>query len=98
MQGCGSAATTPTNPDQRSPISELPPTSELQKSVILAGPPTCQVENERQKPSTPSKEEVESNEKNIVPVSKLGQIVFKLRLVFLSYSLDIDKILLIRIS
>lgn len=79
--GCGSAATTPTDPDRRSPISELPPSCEVRKSSVTATdqPPICRLENERQKPSTPSKEEVESNEKNILPIGKLGQIVFKLR-------------------
>lgn len=74
----GSAASSPINPDLRTPVGDLSP--EVPKStLVVSNSPTCQVENEKQKPSTPSKDEVESNEKNIVSVGNLGQIVFKLR-------------------
>ncbi|KAL0270726.1 UNVERIFIED_CONTAM: hypothetical protein PYX00_008032 [Menopon gallinae] len=77
--GIGSASASPTNPEQKSPIADLSPTSDVQKStVIVANTTTYQVENERPNSTTPSKEELESNEKNAC-AGRLGQIVFKLR-------------------
>lgn len=75
-----SAASSPTNPEQRSPIADLSPCADLQKSTLtVSNAAVCQVENEKQKPSTPSKDELESNEKTIGVEGKLGLIVFKLR-------------------
>lgn len=47
---------------------------------------TCQIENEKDKPSTPTKEEMETNEKNVIAATKLGQIIFKLRSVVVLYA------------
>ncbi|EEB16035.1 synaptotagmin-4, putative [Pediculus humanus corporis] len=85
----GSAASSPTNPDQRSPITDLSPTAAAcaggengQKNTLTVtnSAPVCVVENEKQKSnSVQSKDETESNEKNTTSTGKLGLIVFKLR-------------------
>lgn len=64
-----SAATTPT--EQRSPLTEQAP-GDAKPSAETT---TCVVENER--PHTPNKDELDSNEKD--KGKGLGQILFKLR-------------------
>lgn len=71
--GVCSAVTSPTNPEQRSPVTEGGP-AEGKNGL----PATCQIENER--PLTPSKEELDTNEKETQHNGRdLGQIFFKLR-------------------
>lgn len=85
FQPGGSGTPSPTVGHSTSPQSGNSPAIDVAAGDAAVSKETYRTENELQdKPTTPSKEELETNEKNLSSsegsTGKLGQLVFKLRL------------------